>query len=433
MEVLREIRQNIRVYLNIFLIFFLFFILLQYRIFTTLNVSYITPILIYSTLVFLVIALRYFGSLFHYSERYDKFGPRPKQLPSVDIVIPAYNEGKAIYGTVKSIVRSDYPNNKMNIVLINDGSTDNTLKWILKAAKDFRGFNIKSVNLEHNAGKKEAMAIGIRSTRSKYVIFIDSDSSIDNQCIKEIIRPFYGVKNKRVGAVSGHAMVQNSDNNLLTKMQEIRYFNAFRSAKAVESLVGFVSCCPGCCSAYRRKALLSVIKPWLEQSFLGARCTYGDDRSLTNMVLKKSYKAVYNEKAIVFTIVPETIKKFNKQQIRWKKSWLRESVVVLSFVWKRHPLAAFLMIIDTITPFFTPLVMFYILIYLTILNFNHFWLYILGISIFATCMGLFYKIHNKDAKKWLSGAYFSSLMSILLIWHLPYALATLRDTKWGTR
>jgi hyaluronan synthase len=205
------------------------------------------------------------------------------------------------------------------------------------------------------------------------------------------------------------------------------------SAKALESLLGFVSCCPGCSSAYRRSAILPIMTPWLEQSFLGVRCTYGDDRSLTNLVLKTGWKTVYNEKAVVYTIVPTTFNKYNKQQIRWKKSWLRESIVVLSFVWKRNPFTAFLMIADTLTPFFAPIVIARIVFVYSITNHHGLLYYTIGIIIFATCLGLFYRIHNYRGKNWLKGALFSSLIAILTFWQLPYALMTLKDSKWGTR
>ena len=290
---------------------------------------------------------------------------------------------------------------------------------------------IVRINFKKNKGKKEAMAEGIRRIESDTIIFIDSDSSIDPNCLKEIVRPFS--KDKKIGAVSGHALVSNADANLLAKMQEIRYFNAFRSAKALESLLGFVSCCPGCCSAYKREAILPIMKAWLNQSFLGVKCMYGDDRSLTNLVLKSRWKAVYNEKAVAYTIVPTTLKQYNKQQIRWKKSWLRESVVVLSFVWKRNPFTAFLMIADTLTPFLAPIIIARIMFVYSVNNFNGFAYYMIGILIFATCLGLFYRVHNNRGNKWLKGALFSSLIAILTFWQLPYALMTLRDSKWGTR
>ncbi|KKQ93966.1 MAG: Glycosyl transferase family 2 [candidate division CPR2 bacterium GW2011_GWC2_39_10] len=426
---LGEIKINYSKYFYIFALFFLFSILVSYRVVITRQTLYFDMFFVYSTLTFATLTIKYLGSTLHFTDRWAKY--RPRKWPDIDIIIPAYNEGKAIYDTVYSITKANYPKDRINIVLVNDGSKDDTLKYIDLAVKDFANMKIVRINFKKNKGKKEAMAEGIRRIESDTIIFIDSDSSIDPNCLKEIVRPFS--KDKKIGAVSGHALVSNADANLLAKMQEIRYFNAFRSAKALESLLGFVSCCPGCCSAYKREAILPIMKAWLNQSFLGVKCMYGDDRSLTNLVLKSRWKAVYNEKAVAYTIVPTTLKQYNKQQIRWKKSWLRESVVVLSFVWKRNPFTAFLMIADTLTPFLAPIIIARIMFVYSVNNFNGFAYYMIGILIFATCLGLLYRVHNNRGNKWLKGALFSSLIAILTFWQLPYALMTLRDSKWGTR
>jgi hyaluronan synthase len=424
-----ELTERGPVHLSVFGLVFILAILAAYRVRAMSAASAFDALFFYSTLTFTTLMVKYVGSVFHATGRWSRYAP--EEWPKADIVIPAYNEGRAIYDTIKSIARADYPAERLNVIVVDDGSSDDTGLHIANAARDFDGVNILQVKFAENRGKKEAMAFGIRHSSSDYLVFIDSDSAIDPQCLKEILRPFF--KDPGIGAVSGHALVANADANLLAKMQEIRYLNAFRSAKALESLLGFVSCCPGCCSAYRREAIVPIMEPWLDQSFLGVKCTYGDDRSLTNMVLKSRWKTVYTEKAIVYTIVPDTLSKFNKQQIRWKKSWLRESVVVLSFVWRKNPLTAFLMIVDTITPFFAPVVILNVLVVYALTNHGALMTYVIGVVLFATSLGLFYRIHGGRRDRWWSGAMFSSLVALGTFWHLPYALATLRDSKWGTR
>src|SRR6185503_6194363 len=101
-----------------------------------------------------------------------------------------------------------------------------------------------------------------------------------------------------------------------------------------------VTCCSGCCSAYRKSYVDPILDEWRTQKFLGAQCTYGDDRSLTNFLLRQGYRTIYAPEALSQTIVPDTWSKFLKQQLRWKKSWTRESLIAAMFMWKRHPLAA---------------------------------------------------------------------------------------------
>ena len=87
-------------------------------------------------------------------------------------------------------------------------------------------------------------------------------------------------------------------------MQAVRYFVAFRVCKAAESIFGAVTCCSGCFSAYRREAIAPVLERWENQRFLGRPATYGDDRSLTNFVLR-NWDVRYDELARSRTIVPD--------------------------------------------------------------------------------------------------------------------------------
>ena len=131
----------------------------------------------------------------------------------------------------------------------------------------------------------------------------------------------------------------NAWRNTLTKMQTVRYYVAFSVLKAAESVFSSVTCCSGCCAAYRRSALTPVLDAWLNQKFLGRPATFGDDRSLTNMILR-THKVIYDSKARVSTLVPETYSQFFRQQLRWKKSWVRESLIATTFIWKKPPLMA---------------------------------------------------------------------------------------------
>ena len=111
-------------------------------------------------------------------------------------------------------------------------------------------------------------------------------------------------------------------------MQAVRYFVAFRVCKAAESIFGAVTCCSGCFSAYRREAIMPGARAaGSTRRFLGRPATYGDDRSLTNYVLR-DWKVRYEARALSHTIVPAHFRLFLRQQLRWKRSWTRESLIV---------------------------------------------------------------------------------------------------------
>jgi hyaluronan synthase len=226
--------------------------------------------------------------------------------------------------------------------------------------------------------------------------------------------------------------VANESVNALTKMQAVRYYVAFKAYKASEALFGAVTCCSGCCSAYRRDITASLIDEWLDQHFLGVKCTYGDDRSLTNYLLKKGKKALFSPTAICYTFVPEKLSQFMKQQLRWKKSWVRESLIAGTFIWKRNPIMSLSFYLGFILPLLAPVVVFRALVWYPIIHGQPAWYYLIGLVLMAVVYGLYYFIWTGD-RKWVYGVLFASFYTIILIWQLPWAILNIRDSRWGTR
>src|SRR5581483_11264897 len=151
-----------------------------------------------------------------------------------------------------------------------------------------------------------------------------------------IVQPFADPK---IGAVSGHILAVEEKDNFISKMEAVRYYVSHRIMKAAESIFGTVTCCPGAFSAYRRSAVVKIIPTWLKQTFMGAPATFGDDRSLTNYILR-DFQVIYHAGALCLTYVPKTMFQFFRQQLRWKKSWARETTVAVRIMYKKHPVAA---------------------------------------------------------------------------------------------
>src|SRR3954469_24016821 len=172
--------------------------------------------------------------------------------PRVAIVMPAFNEEAAIARSLRSLLAVDYPVEKLEIVAIDDGSTDATLAE-LRAVEAEAGGRVRVIAFPENQGKRAAMAAGIRATDAEIVAFVDSDSVLRPDALRKLVQAF---ADGRVGAVCGHADVLNVRETWLTKMQAVRYYVAFRVCKAAESIFGAVTCCSGCFSAYRRVAIM---------------------------------------------------------------------------------------------------------------------------------------------------------------------------------
>jgi hyaluronan synthase len=347
--------------------------------------------------------------------------------PTVAIIIPAFNEGVSVLRTINACIDQDYPDEKLQIVCVNDGSTDDTWSYIQHAVNRF-GDRVMAIDLGSNQGKRAAMAEGVRRTDSEILVFIDSDSEPVPGGLRRIVQPFARAD---VGAVAGLTHARNADVNALTRMQATRYFISFQLLKAAESVLGAVSCCSGCFSAYRRSAVEPLLNSWEHQRFLGAACTYGDDRALTNMVIKDGSRSEYHAGAVALTDVPVAYQGFFRQQLRWKKSWLRESPILLAHIWWSRPLAFPVVLLSTLAGLLSPFVLLASLILVPIMFGVVPIVYLVGLLLVAFAYGLFHRALSDDGG-WIwavIGTIFYISFSAQMFW----ALARIRDGRWGTR
>ncbi len=351
--------------------------------------------------------------------------------PHVAIVMPAFNEEAAIAQSLRSLLALDYPAHKLQIVAINDGSSDGTLRELNTVAAHADG-RVHVIDFPENRGKRAAMAAGIRATDAEIVAFVDSDSVLEEDAMRVLVQ---GFADEKVGAICGHADVLNIRGTWLTRMQAVRYFVAFKVIKAAESVFSAVTCCSGCFSAYRREAIMPHLDWWEKQMFLGIESTFGDDRSLTNCVLRQ-WKVTYEEKAVSHTIVPETFQQFMKQQTRWKRSWTRESLIVGRFIWrKKSPLASLWAYLGIILPLLAPIVAVRAIIWLPLLGgAGAPLIYLIGIYSMALVYGLYYGLkHGRYDTLWIFGVMFVFFYIAFLLWQTYYAILTSRNPSWGTR
>ena len=350
--------------------------------------------------------------------------------PHVAIVMPGFNEEEAIAQSLRSLLELDYPADKLELVAVNDGSTDRTLVEMRKVEAEANG-RVRVISFPENRGKRAAMAAGIRATDAEIIAFVDSDSMLEPDALRLLVQHFAKPK---VGAVAGHAEVLNIKESWMSRMQAVRYFVAFKVLKAAESVFSSVTCCSGCFAAYRRAAIMPHLEAWEHQRFLGREATFGDDRSLTNFVLR-DWKIPYEAKAISHTIVPATLKKFLTQQVRWKRSWTRESLIAGRFIWRKNPIVALSVYIGMILPLAAPIAAGRAMLYRPIVDHaGSPLLYLVGIYAMATIYGLYYAMRqNRWDALWVFGILFVFFYLCFLVWQTYYAILTSNRTSWGTR
>lgn len=349
--------------------------------------------------------------------------------PHVAIVMPAFNEEEAIAASLRSLLALDYPEDKLELVVVNDGSSDRTIDEIRAVAA--QSPRVQVIDFPENRGKRAAMAAGIRSTSAEVIAFVDSDSVLEPDALRILVQ---GFADERVGAICGHADVLNLRASWMAKMQAVRYFVAFKVVKGAESVFNAVTCCSGCFSAYRREAIMPKLDWWENQSFLGAPSTFGDDRSLTNVVLRR-WRVKYESRAVSHTIVPESFRTFMKQQLRWKRSWTRESLIVSTFIWRKHPFAALATYVGILLPLLAPFTAVRAVVWQPVVEgAGAPLIYLVGVYVMALAYGLYYAMrHKRYDSLWLWGVVFCFFYLAFLLWQTYYAILTTRSSSWGTR
>ncbi|MBI2610141.1 glycosyltransferase family 2 protein [Candidatus Giovannonibacteria bacterium] len=358
---------------------------------------------------------------------------KPNYEPYVSVVVPCKNEEGAIEKTVLMCAGADYPLEKLELIFINDGSTDNTYKVLLNVKKKLRpefAQRLTIINFEKNRGKRHAMAEGFRRAKGDIVVQLDSDSYIVPETFRELILPF---ADSEIGAVTAHAEPENAEKNFWTKMQAAYYFVSFRIMKAAECTFGLVLCCSGCSSSYRKSTVLPILDQWLGEKFLGLPVTWGDDRSLTSWVIRRGYKTTYVENAKAMTVVPENSKQLIKQQLRWKKSWIINSYLTSRFIFRADSFfaAAYffpLAIITILTPFVAVSA-------LIVSPLQGLWplYYLIGLILINSLLVLYYRSLSPGNRFWPYFYAWTLFNTFFLSFLLFWAVIKIQDRGWGTR
>ena len=353
--------------------------------------------------------------------------------PYVTVIMPALNEEELITKAIDSVFASNYPKDKLELIAVNDGSTDMTLSGMQRAKKIY-GDRLRVISYRSNLGKRKALYSGLKISRGEVIVTVDADSKIGRSAIRNLVAPL--LEDPRVGAVAGRVAVLNERENILTRMLAIRYAISFDFGRAYQSVYGTVFVCPGALTAYRRSVLSPFVRDWVRQKFMDTPCLHGEDRSLTTYILRAGYLTRYQSNAVVYTKVPTTFRQMNRMYVRWTRSYLRESILfgrfmfspyrtrnrflpVLDFVFLNflHPFHLYVMGLLTYSFFVQPLFLLRQIAFLTILSFF---------------LSLYYLRTNRS---WvfLYGVPYALMTAFLMWWIVPFSALTIRNQSWLTR
>lgn len=253
------------------------------------------------------------------------------------VLIPVYNAENLIKETIESIQKQKY-SGKIYINIIDDGSTDNTLKVLKSMNLDSNTTIIEST---HN-GKAAALNKGLQKVKTDYTITLDSDTVLHPLAIRNIMHKLTN-SNKKTAATTGCLFVKNAKKSFITKLQEWDYTLGIFGIKLVQGNYNSTLVAQGSFSAYKTK-ILKEINGW-------GKCV-GEDIVLTWQLLSNGYETNFSKNAIAFTEVPETFKSLGKQRKRWARGMIEAFKKVKIFTSRKMNLKSkFLIFLDIFFPF----------------------------------------------------------------------------------
>lgn len=233
-------------------------------------------------------------------------------LPSVSIIVPAYNEDVTAIKTINSLLNIEYP--EFEIIFIDDGSTDDTYH-LVKA--EFGTNPLVTVLTKPNGGKASALNFGISHAKHEFTVCIDADTQLKNDAVYHLMTYF---TDEEIGAVAGTVKVGN-ETNIITKWQAIEYITAQNMDRRAFDLINSITVIPGAIGAFRKSAVDAA------GGFTSD--TLAEDCDLTMRILKCGYIIRNAGEAIAYTEAPETLDGLLKQRFRW-------SFGVIQSFWKNR-------------------------------------------------------------------------------------------------
>ena len=258
--------------------------------------------------------------------------------PTVSVLMPCFNEGKTVYETIESISKSNYPNDKFEVIAQDDCSVDDSYEWMLKAQRDFTNIKVRVGRNTVNSGKARSVCNALHHSTAEMVISIDSDCIFHPDAIRELAACF---SEPKIGSVGGRVGVRNPNESTITAIQTFIYYAAFQVYKVPENWTRSVGCISGCLFAIRRELLLEIEPKIRSRHWFGIPVNQGEDRFLTHQTLLRGYGTYINNDALCWTTVPTTLPNLFKQQLRWRRSIVRDLFYTLRtlplHVWTLHP------------------------------------------------------------------------------------------------
>ncbi|PBF35860.1 glycosyl transferase family 2 [Clostridioides difficile] len=252
------------------------------------------------------------GGYIFYFKNFDKEIKEIDEYPMISILVPAHNEAKVIGRTVESLLLLNYPKSKMELIVINDNSSDNS-KEILENIKDrYNNYNFTIINtdsLTGGKGKSNALNIGYTISKGDFIAVYDADNTPDKNALRYLVQTI--VMDDELGAVIGKFRTRNKNKNLLTKFINIETLSFQWMSQAGRWQLFNLCTIPGT-NFILRRSIIEEIGGWDSKAI-------AEDTEISFRIYKLGYKIKLVPQSITWEQEPETVKVWIKQRTRWAK------------------------------------------------------------------------------------------------------------------
>jgi len=259
-----------------------------------------------------------------------------RHLPGLSVIVPAYNEEKTVGKIIKNLLHARYPEGKLEIIVVDDGSDDETYNVAKKLSAAFTW--VKVFKKEHS-GKGASINYGISKAKNDFVAVVDADSILSRNALINCMKYF----DVDVSSVTTRILVKKKE-TIFEKWQDIEFKLIALTRKTLES-INLIFATPGPLSIYR-KEVLKEIGMFDEKNLT-------EDVEIAWRLLNNGYKIRMAYDALVYTYYPENFAKWWKQRVRWSIGGIQTIAKYFNSLFRQHPIGTFLLPISILSTIFS--------------------------------------------------------------------------------
>lgn len=252
------------------------------------------------------------GYLYYIANEKQEVPPLPEEVPFVSLMVPAHNEGKVITQTVEALLALDYPQDRYEIIVINDNSSDNSSELLAKLQAKYNERNLIVINTDNitgGKGKSNALNIGFKQSRGEYIAIYDADNTPEKTALRYLVGEI--THDNTLGAVIGKFRTRNRNASLLTRFINIETLSFQWMAQAGRWKLFKLCTIPGTNFIMRRE-IIEQIGGWDVKAI-------AEDTEISFRIYMMGYRIKFQPKSVTWEQEPQTLKVWFKQRTRWAK------------------------------------------------------------------------------------------------------------------